>query len=79
MKKQGTVEFAGGLKKLIVDYVGEAAAADEEVTVDMAVEVFAKEFPEFLLSIASENFLRGYEQALCDVENQEKADRCLPL
>jgi len=33
----------------------------------MAVEVFAAEFPEFLLAVAEENFLRGYEQALTDV------------
>ena len=38
----------------------------------MAVEVFAAEFPEFLLAVAEENFLRGYEQALADVETMEK-------
>ena len=35
----------------------------------MAVEVFAAEFPEFLMAIAEENFLRGYQQALDDFEN----------
>jgi hypothetical protein len=34
------------------------------VTVDMAVQVFAAEFPEFLMAVAEENFLRGYQQAL---------------
>ena len=38
---------------------------------DMAVEVFAAEFPEFLLAVAEENFLRGYEQALTDVATME--------
>ena len=61
------------LKQLIVNYVGDALQAEEEVTVAMAVEVFAAEFPEFLLAIAEENFLRGYEQALTDVETAEKS------
>ena len=28
----------------------------------------SKEFPEFLLVVAEENFIRGYEQALTDVK-----------
>ena len=61
-----------GLKELVVNYIGERLAGPEEITVDMAVEVFAAEFPEFLLAVAEENFLRGYEQALADVETMEK-------
>ena len=38
----------------------------------MAVQVFAAEFPEFLMAVAEENFVRGYEQALTDVENYAK-------
>ena len=64
------------LKKMIVDYVGsrllgnlDSTGEPEDVTVDMAVQVFAAEFPEFLMAVAGENFLRGYEQALVDVEN----------
>ena len=60
-----------GLKELVVNYIGERLARSEEVTVDMAVEVFAAEFPEFLLAVAEENFLRGYEQALVDVAAME--------
>ena len=67
-----TVSSETGLKELIVNYIGERLARSEEVTVDMAVEVFAAEFPEFLLAVAEENFLRGYEQALTDVETMEK-------
>lgn len=58
-----------GLKQLIVNYIGNRLLAKEEVTVDMAVEVFAAEFPEFLMAVAEENFLRGYQQALDDLEN----------
>ena len=61
-----------GLKELVVNYIGERLAGPEDITVDMAVEIFAAEFPDFLLAIAEENFLRGYEQALTDVETMEK-------
>jgi len=58
-----------GLKQLVVNYIGERLLAQEDITVDMAVQVFAAEFPEFLMAVAEENFLRGYEQALMDVES----------
>ena len=67
-----TLSADTGLKDLVVNYIGEKLAGPEEITVDMAVEVFAAEFPEFLLAVAEENFLRGYEQALADVETMEK-------
>ena len=66
-----TVSPDTGLKELVVGYIGERLAGPEEITVDMAVEVFAAEFPEFLLAVAEENFLRGYEQALTDVATME--------
>lgn len=66
-----TVSTGTGLKDLVVNYIGERLARSEEITVDMAVEVFAAEFPEFLLAVAEENFLRGYEQALTDVSVME--------
>jgi len=66
-----TVSPDTGLKELVVSYIGERLAGPEEITVDMAVEVFAAEFPEFLLAVAEENFLRGYEQALTDVATME--------
>ena len=66
------VQADTGLKQLVVNYVGNALQVEQDVTVAMAVEVFASEFPEFLLAIAEENFLRGYEQALTDVETHEK-------
>ncbi len=63
-----------GLKRLVVDYIGKRLDAPEEITVDMAVQVFAAEFPEFLMAVAEENFLRGYEQALVDIESTTKTD-----
>ena len=65
------IEDTTGLKQLVVNYIGNRLTAEEDITVDMAVQVFAAEFPEFLMAIAEENFLRGYEQALTDVENTQ--------
>ena len=65
------VEDTSGLRQLVINYIGERLVVDEDVTIDMAVEVFAAEFPEFLMAVAEENFLRGYEQALTDIENIE--------
>lgn len=58
------------LKELIVQFVGEATSPkDDEVTVEHIVEVFSEQFPEFLLAVAEENFIRGYSQALVDKES----------
>ena len=60
------------LKEMIVEYVGIRHTPENgEVTLDMVVETFSKEFPEFLLPIAEENFFRGYKQAMEDVTNSE--------
>tara|TARA_R100001082_G_C4350650_1_gene154375 strand:- start:801 stop:1097 length:297 start_codon:yes stop_codon:yes gene_type:complete len=57
------------VKEWLVNYVGEKInPEDGNVTVGMVVETLAEEFPEFLLVLAEENFIRGYEQALTDVE-----------
>ena len=56
---ENPVETDTGLKELVVTYIGDRLEAKEIVTVDMAVQVFAAEFPEFLMAIAEENFLRG--------------------
>ena len=67
------VEADTGLKQLVVNYIGDHLADEEDITVDMAVQVFAAEFPDFLFAVAEENFLRGYQQALDDVEAAEVA------
>lgn len=61
------------LKAWLVDYVGaNTNPKDGLVTVEMIVDVIGKEFPEFLLAIAEENFIRGYEQALVDLESEQE-------
>ena len=54
----------------MVNYVGEKHDPENgEVTVEMIVETIAIEFPEFLMAIAEENWVRGYHQALDDVDS----------
>ena len=45
---------------------------NDEVTIDHIAEVFSQEFPEFLLSLAEENWINGYTQALNDVDFVKK-------
>lgn len=62
----------GPLKQMLVDYVGEKHKPDNgEVTVEMVVDTLANEFPDFLLVVAKENWIRGYQQAMYDVESME--------
>tara|TARA_Y100000310_G_C20371672_1_gene663794 strand:- start:331 stop:585 length:255 start_codon:yes stop_codon:yes gene_type:complete len=57
------------LKNWLVNYVGEQHSPENgEVTVGLIVDTIAKEFPEFLLAVAEENWIRGYHQALIDVD-----------
>jgi hypothetical protein len=58
------------LKELLVEYVGDKIKPENnEVTVEMVIEVMSVDFPEILLVIAEENFVRGYQQAIYDVDN----------
>lgn len=61
------VETNSELKKYLVEYVG-TKFDREEVTVQMITEILATEFPEFVYSLAEENFLLGYQRGLDDAE-----------
>ena len=60
--------------------LGENPTLNEEVESDNElkawlvnfVEVMATDFPEFLMAVAEENWVRGYHQALVDVEEGKK-------
>ena len=55
------------LKEIIVNYVGNTINPDtDEITVENVIDVFAEQFPEFLLALAEENWINGYTQALND-------------
>ena len=70
------VEKTNELKEWLVDYVGKKQKPNSgEVNVEMVIKTLADEFPEFLLPVAEENFIRGYEQALVDVSVVE-TDMC---
>jgi len=70
------VESDNELKTWLVNYVGEKNnPEDDQVTVEMIVATLSTEFPEFLMAFAEENWIRGYHQALSDVEDGEKAIR----
>ena len=59
------------LKQMLIEYVGNKYATEEdegefEVTVQMIVDTLAHEFPEFVMIMAEENWVRGYQQGLDD-------------
>lgn len=57
------------LKELIVNFVGEELRPNNnEVTIEDIAKVFSTQFPEFLLTLAEENWINGYTQALNDVD-----------
>jgi len=61
------------LKQMLVNYVGEKLEPEnDEVNIEMIIQVMAEEFPDMLLTIAEENFIRGYQQALADVDAADK-------
>ena len=63
------------LKEVIVNYVGNNLNPDsDEITVEQVIQVFADQFPEFLLVVAEENWINGYTQALSDVEYMKAND-----
>jgi len=57
------------LKEIIVNYVGNTINPENEnITVENIIDVFADQFPEFLLALAEENWVNGYTQALNDLK-----------
>jgi hypothetical protein len=59
------------LKQMLLEYVGNKYATPEdegefEVTVQMIVDTLAHEFPEFVMIMAEENWVRGYQQGIDD-------------
>jgi hypothetical protein len=57
------------MKRWLVNYVGDKLNPEnDEVNVEMIIQVMAEEFPEFLMPLAEENFIRGYRQGLADAD-----------
>ena len=69
LKKVITKSPEAKLQTMVVEYVGEKInPEDDAVTVEMIVEVLTQEFPELVLALAEENWIRGYHQAFVDIE-----------
>ena len=67
------VEPVNPMKAWLVNYVGDKLQPeDDEVNVEMIIKVMADEFPEFLMPVAEENFIRGYRQAMVDMDQQQQ-------
>lgn len=72
MEENTQVVADNPMKEWLVDYVGNKMKPENgEVTVELIVEAMANEFPDFLITVAKENWLRGYQQALYDVDYGE--------
>ena len=58
------------LKQMLVNYVGEHYSDNLEeeagVTVEMITSILALEFPELIILMAEENWIRGYKKGLDD-------------
>lgn len=79
------IKADNGLKNLLVQYAGDKLnPKDNNITIEMMIEVIAEEFPEFVMTLAEENWIRGYEQGINDVDsgiklvekNNEKQKSC---
>ena len=64
------IKADNGLKNLLVQYAGNKLnPKDNNITIEMMIEVVAEEFPEFVMTLAEENWIRGYEQGINDVDS----------
>ena len=65
------VQPENDMKRWLVSYVGNKLQPEnDEVNVEMIISVMAEEFPEFLMPLAEENFIRGYRQGLEDADKK---------
>jgi len=70
------LDTSTGLKQLIVNYMGNKLNPDgDEITLEQAIYLLCEEFPELVLPIAEENFIRGYKQAYLDLGINQKNEQ----
>ena len=79
-----TVESENEMREWLVHYVGDKHQPDDgNVTVAMIVEQMAEDFPEFVLAVAEENWVRGYQQGITDthqgMEMSEQEEQSVEL
>ncbi len=67
LDKQVEVTEDSALKTYIINRVGEKLKPEGGlINVEMVISVLAEEFPDIVLALAEENFIRGYTQGIAD-------------
>lgn len=67
------VEAGNELQEDLVRYVRNRTSEDQ-VTLGQVIGILASEFPELVITIAEENWIRGYKQGLDDAEIADVMD-----
>tara|TARA_R110001592_G_scaffold65011_7_gene199733 strand:- start:1517 stop:1840 length:324 start_codon:yes stop_codon:yes gene_type:complete len=65
-------EFLSEMKRINTEEPEAKLEWDGSVTVEMIIEMMSIQFPEFLMAVAEENFIRGYTQAMADLYGPEQ-------
>ena len=64
------------LKHALFDFTGQKYKPQNgEVTVDLIIQALGEDFPELIWALAEENFFRGYEQALMDLQEAQDSEQ----
>lgn len=67
------VEAGNELQENLVQHVRNRTNEDQ-VTLGQVIGILASEFPELVITIAEENWIRGYKQGLDDAEIADVMD-----
>lgn len=66
-KQVESTEEDNEFKNFVINFTGQEHQPENgDVTVEMIMETLANNFPEVVMVLAEENFIRGYSQALDD-------------
>jgi len=69
------IEVRNELQEDLVRHAGSRINQQEDqVTIGQVIGVLASEFPELVITIAEENWIRGYKQGLEDAQIAEVMD-----
>lgn len=67
-KQVESTEGDNEFKNYVVNWTGQEHQPESgDVTVEMILETLANNFPEVVMVLAEENFIRGYSQAIADM------------
>jgi len=67
------VEVGNELQEDLVQHV-RSRTNEDQVTLGQVIGILASEFPELVITIAEENWIRGYKQGLDDAEIADVMD-----